>query len=991
MPVIERERLLRLFNPSAPITVVIAPSGSGKTTLIQQYTTKISDKSAWHSLNYWDRDYVTLDQNARQCLKLPVAKPTDPYRLGADFARASEQLGDVIYVLDNYQFIQDSAGCGRWLEGVLDTLPSNLRVIISGQMMPDLPIESFVRQDVAVIRQEQLAFTSAEIQQLAEEYSVTVDEAALTSLHGWAAGISMALQNETNALPAAAPEVIFEKLATQLFAQQSQELQSWLLLSATVEVMTPAILTALGITDQIADTLHQGLFVASEPDGHVYHPLFRSFLQKHQQTVDPNQYRHLHLRAADYYGETDRPELAFDHLLVAEAQDRAAALADTIANSYFAQGKNQTLLMLRSQLPVDLAPVLHLHCGIIHLNRNQYDEAVVALHWSQRGLPQTAPEYKRARLTEIWVDFRKGHYQEVIDQLDVLWPLLMDANFQADAQILYGQTLGMLNRAEEGIQRLQAAVRLSETGNYKHTMALALQALEHVCRRAGRYDEALGYLNQSIQIHTALGNTDELGMTYNNLGFLYHQSGDYVRAIETFNAGLNMLATSPDLRTYAYLYWSIGDVYRDCGHFRAAQQMYQLALKKQREEDLHCWLFLSMALSYRWNKQPEQAHTHLRRARQIALDHNIDTECLYANALIEIDTDKPDWDQLQDRAQQLLDRGANMEAATVLGGIASRALDCGEKAVATQVLRKAAQFERIAQGNLLAEIRHTPVLLAYVEQGFATLHQSALELTQVEIDVPATADADQLVWLSAPKTRQLRLYTLGCEVVGLNDCIITSDDWKTDRSREIFWHLVFNQSNHADTLTDLYWPNNVSRTSLYSAIYRIRQVVGTDTVILEDDLYNINPEMTLWIDAVDFETRAKKALLLPPHQAYTEDQLRRAADLYKGAFLPAIYQDWVERRRDYLQQLCLNVLMQLGSSVSTRHGHAEAIEIYSKALEINDLHEATYQALMKCYGELGSREKIVETYQRLVAMFADELAVEPAAETRKLFKRLLER
>lgn len=64
-------------------------------------------------------------------------------------------------------------------------------------------------------------------------------------------------------------------------------------------------------------------------------------------------------------------------------------------------------------------------------------------------------------------------------------------------------------------------------------------------------------------------------------------------------------------------------------------------------------------------------------------------------------------------------------------------------------------------------------------------------------------------------------------------------------------------------------------------------------------------------------------------------------------------------------------------------------KVQKKALEINDLEEEFYRALMLCYGKLGRRADVQTTYNRLGKLLASVLAAEPSLETKAAYKKAM--
>ncbi|MBU0484083.1 MAG: bacterial transcriptional activator domain-containing protein [Proteobacteria bacterium] len=59
----------------------------------------------------------------------------------------------------------------------------------------------------------------------------------------------------------------------------------------------------------------------------------------------------------------------------------------------------------------------------------------------------------------------------------------------------------------------------------------------------------------------------------------------------------------------------------------------------------------------------------------------------------------------------------------------------------------------------------------------------------------------------------------------------------------------------------------------------------------------------------------------------------------------------------------------------------EAVDLYQRALDFDELDEALYCRLMRLHGLLGRRELVAKTFQRYQTAFKSRLDLEPSAES----------
>jgi tetratricopeptide (TPR) repeat protein len=156
--------------------------------------------------------------------------------------------------------------------------------------------------------------------------------------------------------------------------------------------------------------------------------------------------------------------------------------------------------------------------------------------------------------------------------------------------------------------------------------------LEIAYRQLGRLEDAAACLQEVVAIRRALKSTDALAQALNNLGYHYHQCGDYVQAHATFQEGLSVIARAQSHRTESYLLWSLGDLQRDRGGFEEAVGNYNLSLELigANEPSLRCNVLTSLAVLRRWQGNYYDAALLANEALILANAHNLAYEELGA-------------------------------------------------------------------------------------------------------------------------------------------------------------------------------------------------------------------------------------------------------------------------------------------------------------------------------------------------------------------------
>jgi DNA-binding SARP family transcriptional activator len=208
----------------------------------------------------------------------------------------------------------------------------------------------------------------------------------------------------------------------------------------------------------------------------------------------------------------------------------------------------------------------------------------------------------------------------------------------------------------------------------------------------------------------------------------------------------------------------------------------------------------------------------------------------------------------------------------------------------------------------------------------------------------------------------------------------------------LFFYLLFEGPVHRDQIYLTFWPNASSkqaRSNFHMTLYRARQALGANVITFQDDLYRINPDVTVRCDARELTNLARQARLLPPRDPRTEDMWRRAVKLYRGDFLLSMYSDWVTPHREALHDLYVEALIGLGECARARRDYTEAIRAFERAIGVEPYREEAHRFIMRCYADKGDKRKIQVHFQEMRKLFRRELGIEPSEQTIALVESLL--
>jgi DNA-binding SARP family transcriptional activator len=93
-------------------------------------------------------------------------------------------------------------------------------------------------------------------------------------------------------------------------------------------------------------------------------------------------------------------------------------------------------------------------------------------------------------------------------------------------------------------------------------------------------------------------------------------------------------------------------------------------------------------------------------------------------------------------------------------------------------------------------------------------------------------------------------------------------------------------------------------------------------------------------------------------------------------------------RQEELRRAYGEGLLLLGELLFDRGRHAEAAEVYRKAISHERFSEEAHRGLMRSQAAVGERGRALRHYEGLAKMLGEQLGASPAPETKALHERL---
>ncbi|MGU7778625.1 LuxR C-terminal-related transcriptional regulator [Burkholderia sp. PU8-34] len=356
----------RIAHSRARLVLVHAPAGFGKTTAMTQARSCLDQANVhtvWVSLDRADNDVPHFIR----CLRAAIGQSgVDEIPLGTPLEilqALSHDVSAFTLFLDDFEKLVEPAVIGLIREAV-EHLPRNGQILIGTRAQPDLGIARLrVQGELLEIDEMNLRFTSQEAQTLFDlrvQSPPPPDE--VVRLHrkteGWAAALSLAalsmarrnVHSDFVERFSGAHGDVAAYLAEDVLAQEPTEIREFLLRTSILRQLEPSLckslnpgLDANGILDRLVAT---HLFLTPVEGKNAtwrYHSMFADYLSTQLRVERPDEILRLHLAAAAWYEEQQRPEAAIDHALEGGDAPYALSLLAQHADRFLEQGRMRLL------------------------------------------------------------------------------------------------------------------------------------------------------------------------------------------------------------------------------------------------------------------------------------------------------------------------------------------------------------------------------------------------------------------------------------------------------------------------------------------------------------------------------------------------------------------------------------------------------------------------------------------------------------------------
>ena len=201
------------------------------------------------------------------------------------------------------------------------------------------------------------------------------------------------------------------------------------------------------------------------------------------------------------------------------------------------------------------------------------------------------------------------------------------------------------------------------------------------------------------------------------------------------------------------------------------------------------------------------------------------------------------------------------------------------------------------------------------------------------------------------------------------------------------------QDHTRNKLAAMFWGSagkEQARQSLRQSLSAIRRIFSPfhpGIVVVEGDRVTLD-RSAIDVDVAEFERLASQE---------SPRDLQQASALYVGDLLDGFdvsedhFEEWLRNERARLRESAIQVLTRLVPHQTKSGSPESAIQFAVRLLALDPLREETHRTLMRLYARQGRLGDALRQYQACVNVLRQELGVDPAEETRRVYREIVPR
>jgi len=252
---------------------------------------------------------------------------------------------------------------------------------------------------------------------------------------------------------------------------------------------------------------------------------------------------------------------------------------------------------------------------------------------------------------------------------------------------------------------------------------------------------------------------------------------------------------------------------------------------------------------------------------------------------------------------------------------------------------------------------------------------------------------------------RLRLSLLGTFEASLDEVPLTG--FESNKVRALLAYLAVESARpqRREVLGALLWPDRPQQQALYylrNSLSDLRHLLGDrqaaiPLLLVTHDTVQFNPASDHWLDVAEFQelsgSSGTQGLRDTGSQVNVE-QFARAVSLYQGGFLEGFtvdslpFEEWALFTREQLHRQALGLMNHLAEHFLECGEYISAQRYAQLQVGLEPWLEEAYRQWMRALALAGQRSEALAQFEICRRRLAEELSVEPAEETIRLYEQI---
>src|SRR5258708_3940166 len=152
----------------------------------------------------------------------------------------------------------------------------------------------------------------------------------------------------------------------------------------------------------------------------------------------------------------------------------------------------------------------------------------------------------------------------------------------------------------------------------------------------------------------------------------------------------------------------------------------------------------------------------------------------------------------------------------------------------------------------------------------------------------------------------------------------------------------------------------------------LREFVGLDAAAIQIQRFLVAPFLALCAREAEADHATTKHVI----------------DLYRGEFLVHDDAPWAFSMREKLRARHLGLVSAAARRFVQEGRHEEALDLYRRGIEADELAETFHQGLMRCHHQVGRTPEALDAYRRMRELLDRVHGIQPSPATEELYWKL---